>query len=480
MALDTADVGDAVGRCAGAEIVVVAAPVVGRLLVVGADRRRQAAAGDVEAADPARRHAAEGPVEIDHAARMRRVGLGADRNRLILNGRPLAGINRKLQRVLAKTVLVIEAALRVVDALARIEGERRVIAARRIPGRAFRIRLVFAPLHALWVVRRLVEAARDEGQLAVLARPESQLDQALLALGRTVLAVAVGREARGVEHVADAADLALGADVGLPGAVAAGGKARFDRGRALAVRREQLDDAAGMVAVDRRKRPAHDFDALGAIQVEGRRLALAVRHRGRDAVGDKADAAHTEGGAGAEAARGNLQVLRVVLAVLHIDPGHPGQCLGDIDPRLIGTDFAGIDDVDRRRQIETAVLDPATCDHHRIERQLGIGDGVTGKGGSQEKNEAFGHRVHDVALGEIVSSPASHPDRRDPCRPRKQLSAQTKNRASGLSRKRTSENHEIARKKGRHPPVRKSTRHKTQRYVCSATAYFDLSRQATP
>jgi len=83
------------------------------------------------------------------------------------------------------------------------------------------------------------------------------------------------------------------------------------------------------------------------------------------------------------------------------------------------------------------VLDPAACDHHRIERQLGIGHGVTGKGGSQEKNEAFGHRVHDVSLGEIVSSPASHPDRRDPCRPRKQLFAPQEKPASGLSRKRT-------------------------------------------
>ena len=142
-----------------------------------------------------------------------------------------------------------------------------------------------------------------------------------------------------------------------------------------------------MVAVDRRERPAHDLDALGAVEVEGRRLALAVRHRGRDAVGDEADAAHAEGRAGAEAARGNLQILRVVLAVLHIDPGHPGQRLGSVDPRLVGADFAGIDDVDRGRQIETAVLNPAAGNHDRIERQLGIGHGVTGKGGSEEENE---------------------------------------------------------------------------------------------
>ena len=90
----------------------------------------------------------------------------------------------------------------------------------------------------------------------------------------------------------------------------------FERRRAFAVAREQLDHAAGVIAVQGGEGPAQHFDALGHVEVEGRGLALAVRHGRRDAVRHQAHAAHAEGRARAEAARRNLQVLRVVLAVV--------------------------------------------------------------------------------------------------------------------------------------------------------------------
>jgi len=107
-------------------------------------------------------------------------------------------------------------------------------------------------------------------------------------------------------HAAHLARPALRHQVGLPGAVATGRNAGFNARRSLAVRRKKLDDTAGIVALDRRHRAAHDLHGLGAIEVEGRRLALAIGHRNRDAVPCQTYAVQPEGGAGAEATRGNL------------------------------------------------------------------------------------------------------------------------------------------------------------------------------
>src|SRR6187399_334183 len=62
-----------------------------------------------------------------------------------------------------------------------------------------------------------------------------------------------------------------------------------------------------------------------------RQLPLAIGHGGGNAVGVDPQAAHAEGGAGAEATDRQLRVLRVVLAVEGRDPGNAGQALGDID-----------------------------------------------------------------------------------------------------------------------------------------------------
>src|SRR6266850_7940177 len=94
------------------------------------------------------------------------------------------------------------------------------------------------------------------------------------------------------------------------------------------VHRLQGDDAARGIAVERRERPAQHLDALRRAERERGRLALPVGHGRRDAVGDEPDAAHAEGRARAEAARLDLQVLRVVLPVLHGDARHAPEALG--------------------------------------------------------------------------------------------------------------------------------------------------------
>ena len=156
-----------------------------------------------------------------------------------------------------------------------------------------------------------------------------------------------------------------------------------------------------MVAIDRRHRAAHDLHALGAIEVEGRRLALAVGHRSRDAVAYQTYTAHSEGSAGAEAARGNLQILSIVLTILDGDTRHRHQRFGNVDPRIVSADAPGIDDINGARQIEAAVFDAAAGDHDRVERRRRrISSGQTRKRGGQNGNDAPGASVH-VRLGSL-------------------------------------------------------------------------------
>src|SRR5438093_7769061 len=104
-----------------------------------------------------------------------------------------------------------------------------------------------------------------------------------------------------------------------PGAVASEYQARLGGRDRRAVLGLDADHASGSVAVKAGERAAQHLDALRRAQVEVCRLPLPVGHARRDAVGDEADAAHAEGRTRTEAARGDLQVLVVVLPVLHTD-----------------------------------------------------------------------------------------------------------------------------------------------------------------
>ena len=211
-----------------------------------------------------------------------------------------------------------------------------------------------------------------------------------------MVAVTVGDEPRGIDDIGQATEFTLARQVALPGAVAACTEAALDTRPALAIRGEQLNDAAGRIAIDRRQRAAHDLDALGAVEVESGRLPLPVRHRRRNAVSNQADATHTKGSAGTETARGNLQVLSVVLAILNNDPRHPSQRIRGIDPGLRGPDCRRIDDIDRRRQIKSILLDPAAGDHQRVETDDFLGHCRYGK----SQGHAGGERGHNGWGGE--------------------------------------------------------------------------------
>jgi hypothetical protein len=139
-----------------------------------------------------------------------------------------------------------------------------------------------------------------------------------------------------------------------------------------------LDDPARGISIEARERTAQDFDPLGGGKVEGGGLPLSIGHRRGDAIGDEAHAAHAESGATAEAARGHLQVLRVVLAVLHDDAGHAIDRLGKIHLGFVFADRARVDHVDRRRNAQRVLREARRGDDDigtDVRHRLRPGDG---------------------------------------------------------------------------------------------------------
>src|SRR5450830_69653 len=151
-----------------------------------------------------------------------------------------------------------------------------------------------------------------------------------------------------------------------------------------------------MVAVDGGKRSAQYFDAFGGIEIEGGGLALAIGHGGGDAVADQAYATHAKRGTGTEAARGNLQILRIVLAVLHYQPGYGGQRFRSVDANLAILDTGAIDHIDRCRHFAARMFDTATTDDHDVQ-YLGVRS-IGGKGGGGTCKKQAGDGVQAEAL----------------------------------------------------------------------------------
>jgi hypothetical protein len=84
-----------------------------------------------------------------------------------------------------------------------------------------------------------------------------------------------------------------------------------------------------------------------------RELALAIRHRGRDAVHVNPHTSHAEGRTGAESADRQLQVLRVVLAIARDHAGNEPHALGQVDFRPArSSQPRAIEHIDRRGNIE--------------------------------------------------------------------------------------------------------------------------------
>ncbi|MNZ88098.1 hypothetical protein D3C78_1069810 [compost metagenome] len=302
-------------------------------------------------------------VEIHHSPTAQAVGYRCRRNGEKLQHAAQSGVGVDLQGGVAEPPFVVQAGLLVVDALARVEQfrirrHRTRIVVEAFPGLAQR---VFRAV--------LFQAAEDQRQAAVVVGLQVEFGECLVAAGGAVIAIAVGIHARGVEQEAGGVGLVatFGVDMIPVQLVAAEKGFRADPWRPLSVAGEHLDHPAAVAPVERRGRPAQHLEALGHIEIEGRRLPLAVRRARRDAVHQQLDAAHTECRPRAEAARGDLQVLGVVLAVLDDQPGHPRQRFGRVDAQLPLGDLPAVDAIHRGWLVEAAVQAVAAGHHHRVE-----------------------------------------------------------------------------------------------------------------
>jgi hypothetical protein len=134
--------------------------------------------------------------------------------------------------------------------------------------------------------------------------------------------------------------------------------------------------------------------ALRPGKVEVRHLALPVGAGGRNAVGIQADAPHAETGARAEAARADLQVLRVVVAQVDDQPGHAAHRLREVDHRAGGTQRGG---VDHRKTI-----------HRMAAQHLAPSPGMRGLGVPQGQVLSIVFQQQLVGAGEGVGQGMAH------------------------------------------------------------------------
>ena len=237
-------------------------------------------------------------VEINHPTAVLGAGLRGRRNRQPLRHAARAGIGGDrafAQRAAAfKGVLPARADLALARRLAGVEGGglRRGLA---------RVGIELSAAQRQRVVGSLRDVARDHGDAVACVVP-AQPDVAELAPGLGVRPEADGFELRDLGfHIQRVVQRRLHAEANLAQPEAA--HVHIESGAALFRRHaEQRNHAARAVAIEHRERPAQHLDALRAGQVEVGDLALAIRHGGRDAVGVKAQAAHAETGACAEAA----------------------------------------------------------------------------------------------------------------------------------------------------------------------------------
>ena len=335
-------------RAHRAEVVDVAAPALLHGLVLQPGGERQRAAEPDAVADPGERHAAEGPVEVHHAARG---GDAAPRKREELPHLAVAEEGAGAQPVAAaEPSLERHAGLLLADGLARVEGSRRRVGLARV-------RRSLVPRESERIPGlRLVERVQHQREARVAARFPFQLGVELLAVGLRVRAVAVGVKARPVGEGAERAGFAARLRADAPRAPGTGQCLARERRLPGAIGGEELDHAARGVAVEAGDRPAHDLDALRRGKVEVCRLSLSVGHGGGNAVRVQLHAADAESRARPEAADRELQVLGVVLAVLQDEPRHAAERLRQVDLRLALAKRVAADRVDGHRDVEAPAL----------------------------------------------------------------------------------------------------------------------------
>jgi hypothetical protein len=327
--------------------VLVALAVLGQRVVRDPADQREGAVADARLQGPAQIGAGVVAAEHDHAARMQRARLRRERDRLELLGVAMPAVEEGADRLrVVEASFVDDADLRLVDGLARVEGECRRIDAARV-GFELRAR------QAERVLRfRQRDAVDDQRQLARFIRVPGELGIAEAAVGLAVVAVAVGREPARADQVTQRSARAAGLDAEAHGVVASAGQTGGQARRRHAFFGEDLDHTARRVAVQRRERSAQHFDAFRGTEIDVRELTLTIRQRGRDAVDVEANAPDAEGRSCAEAAHRDLDVLGVVLTVARQQARHSAEALGQIDLQPGVADAGAVDPVDRRRHVE--------------------------------------------------------------------------------------------------------------------------------
>src|SRR5690606_29798112 len=211
-----------------------------------------------------------------------------------------------------------------------------------------RILFVLVARQAQRILRFDIDAVDDDGQPAVVVKLHAELGVAQVLARGAVVTITIGGKPVGADHVIEGIGRPAGLDAVVICGIAARGGRRLYAGRRFAIFGEYLHDAARRIAVQRGKRAAQHFDARHRRDIDVRRLALPVRHGGGYAVDIQAHAAHAERRPRAEPAHRQLQVLRVVLAVLYLQAGHAAQPLGQTDAGRVPAQFVARHHVHRR------------------------------------------------------------------------------------------------------------------------------------
>lgn len=295
------------------------------VLVFGAEARHQCqcATGQQTVVLPAQIAAVVVRIQIHDPARMQRTVLRRGRDRQELQHLARAAVAGQVQAVAFADVLPQDQpALLLPNRFAGVEGD----------GVGHGLTRVFDDLVPPKAERiegaRHVDRIGDQRELTAAAEVPVQSQVAAVTPSPAVVPVAIGGKARQRQVVAHRARLSQPQHAGAPEAFTAAAPGGAPACRAFALPAVKCDHAAGGVAVQRRERAAQHLDAFGCVQIEMRHLAGTIRHRGRDAIGIKPQPANAEAGARAETPDRNLFVLRVVLAVAHVDPGNAAQHIG--------------------------------------------------------------------------------------------------------------------------------------------------------
>ena len=174
----------------------------------------------------------------------------------------------------------------------------------------------------------LIQCIAEDSERRGLIRPVAKPEVRGIALSRAVIAETLGVKARKIAGEIGRAECTREVHRSTPGAVLIVRPAcpelrllRLERGK-------QMNHATRGVAIKSGERTAQDLDAVGPIEIEESRLTLPIGHGERYVVLKQTHAAHAEGGARAEATRGDLQILGIVVAILHDDAGDTADPFG--------------------------------------------------------------------------------------------------------------------------------------------------------